>query len=145
MGSKITTLAMAAAMAAFVLIAPASADLAPMLGDWNNVNPNTRGLVRISIVETAGTIEVHVWGACHPDPCDWGAVKATPYAPNVDTPLPAHTEYLQADFTTSFSTTTLVIGPAPPGPNGELRAFALTRFTDNSHRPAFANAMSFRH
>jgi hypothetical protein len=143
MGSKITALAMAAATAAFVLIAPASADLDPMLGDWNNVSPNTRGIVRISIVETAGTIEVHVWGACHPDPCDWGAVKATVYAANVDAPLPAHADYLQADFTTSFSATTLIIGPAPVM-DGELRAIALTHYTDGSRRSANALVMSFK-
>jgi hypothetical protein len=144
MGSKITALAMAAATAAFVLIAPASGELDPMLGDWNNVSPNTRGIVRISIVRTAGAIEVHVWGACHPDPCDWGAVKATLYAANVDAPLPAHADYLQADFTTGFSSTTLIIGPAPAA-GGELRAIALTRFTDRSGRSADAYAMSFKH
>jgi len=145
MGSKITKLAMAAAMSALVLIAPASADLDPMLGEWNNVSPNTRGIVRTSIVDSGRAIEVHVWAACHPDPCDWGAVKATAYGANVDAPLPAHAEYLQADFTTSFSATTLIIGPAPFGPDGELPAIALTRFTDGSRCSAYAYAMSFKH
>jgi hypothetical protein len=144
MASKITTFAIAAATA-LALIAPASADLEPMLGDWNNVSPNTRGIVRISIVDADGAIEVHVWARCHPYLCDWGAVKATPYGADVDASLPAHAEYLQADFTTSFSTTTLVIGPAPVGPNGELRAITLGRFTDGSRRSAYAYPMAFRH
>jgi hypothetical protein len=113
MGSKLKVLGLAAAIAALVLIGPASATLAQLLGNWTNVDSNTRDIVRNLITDAGGAIQVQAWGACSPTPCDWGTVKATPYAPNVSSPLPADAQYLQAEFTTSFSVATLVIGPAP--------------------------------
>jgi len=41
-------------------------------GDWQNVDPNTRGIVEIVI---AGR-KVHPFGACHPSACDQGVIKA---------------------------------------------------------------------
>ncbi len=144
MGSKLKVLGLAAAIAALVLIGPASATLAQLLGNWTNVDSNTRDIVRNLITDAGGAIQVQAWGACSPTPCDWGTVKATPYAPNVSSPLPADAQYLQAEFTTSFSVATLVIGPAPTAPNGELSVIALTRFTDNSGRSAYASADLFK-
>jgi hypothetical protein len=111
MGSKFKLLELAAVMAALVLTGPTSADLKQLLGDWKNVDPNTRDIVRIVVTDAGGAVEVHVWGACHPTPCDWGVVKAVPYASNVDAPLPANAEYLQANYPESFAQTIVIIGP----------------------------------
>jgi hypothetical protein len=58
-------------------------DLRRLLGDWGNINPDAGGLVRIVITEEAGQLVIHPYGACHPDPCDWGEAPATAYARNV--------------------------------------------------------------
>ena len=132
----------AIAAAALVFSGPASATLAELLGDWKNVDAKTRNIVRLEIANIGEATEVHAWGACVPNPCDWGAVNATPYAPNVSAPLPADAQYLQAEFVTGFSVVTLVIGPSP-APGGELRTIALRRFTDDSRRSAYAFADAF--
>jgi hypothetical protein len=132
-----------AAAAALLFNGPASATLAELLGNWHNVNANTRGIVRIEITNAGGATMVHAWGACHPKPCDWGSVRATRFAPNVSSPLPASTQYLEAVFKTGFSLNTLVIGPSP-APGGVLRSVTLTRFTDNSRRSAYADTEGFK-
>jgi hypothetical protein len=140
---KALALGFAAAMAAAALIRPASATIGQLLGDWKNVNPNTRDIVRIMITDVGGAVEVHIWGACSPTPCDWGVVRAIPYAPNVSEPLPADAQYLEADYPQSFAQKKVIIGPAP-GLGGELRAISLTRFTDNSGRSNDANTDLFK-
>jgi hypothetical protein len=142
MGSTIRLLGLAVIAAAFVLIRPASANLVELLGDWHNVDSKTRGLVRIVVAEAGGEIEVHAWGACHPTACDWGTERATPYAPDVDTPLPAGAQYLLAEFPTTFSNTLLIISPAVES-NGQLEVTSLGRFTDGSRRSNHAQAELF--
>jgi hypothetical protein len=141
MRSKVTLLVAIAAVLA--ITGPASATLPELLGNWKNVNANTPNIVRLEITNAGGTIDVHAWGACSPKPCDWGTKQAVPYAPNVSAPLPAQAQYLQVEYTTSFSVVTLVVGPSP-APGGQLRATALTRFTDKSGRSAYAATDSFK-
>ena len=131
----------AIAAAALVFSGPASATLAELLGTWTNAS--SRDIVKLEITDAGGAIQVHAWGACVPNPCDWGAVNATPYAPNVSSPLPADAQYLQAEFKTSFSVVTLVIGPSP-AKGGQLNTIALTQFTDKSGRSAYASAEAFK-
>jgi hypothetical protein len=141
MRSKATLLV--AAAAALVLTGPASATLPELIGNWKNINPATRDLVRVEITDAGGAINVHAWGACSPNPCDLGTVKAVPFAPDVSAPLPADGQYLQAEFPESFAAKTLIIGPAPT-PGGELTTLFLTRFTDNSGRSAYAAVDKFK-
>jgi len=54
-----------------------------LLGNWVNVNPATRGLVRINLQFTGGAFTVHPFGACVPTPCDWGSKNGITYADNV--------------------------------------------------------------
>jgi hypothetical protein len=125
-----------AAIAALVLIRPASAN--ELLGDWHNINPETRGLVRVVIDEMGGAVRVHAWGVCHPMPCDWGTVRAIPYAPDVDTPLPMGAKYLLAEFTTTFSRTLLIIRTSAESP-GQLEVTYLGQFTDGRGRSNHAD------
>lgn len=53
-----------------------------LLGQWINVNPGTRNLVRL-VLEQTGTFHVHAYGACTPTPCDWGQQPGIVYATNV--------------------------------------------------------------
>jgi hypothetical protein len=142
MPSKLALLGFVATMVATSIFAPpASGHLVELLGDWRNVDSNTRGLVRIVIAEAADAIEVHAWGACHPSLCDWGTVKALPYAPNVDTRLPAGAQYLLATFTTSFSETLLIIGPSTSSET--LSVLEMGRFTRGNGRSNHAHAELF--
>jgi hypothetical protein len=48
---KMLALAIVAAAATTVFTGPASATLGQLLGDWKNVNSNTRDIVRIMVTE----------------------------------------------------------------------------------------------
>jgi len=50
----------------------------PFSGLWTNVDPNTDDITRIEISPVEAQLSVHVWGACTPTECDWGAVQGTP-------------------------------------------------------------------
>ena len=119
------------------------AGLADLLGDWENVDSATRGIIRIQVADNGGAMQVRAFGACTPTPCDWGAVPATAYAPNVGTQVSAGTEYLLARFPTSFAEKEMIIGPTSAG-GGQLQAVVLTRFTDGSRRSNYASTNLFR-
>ena len=43
-----------------------------LLGSWVNQNPSTNGLTEIVINNNeSGHLQVHVWGKCEPEDCDW--------------------------------------------------------------------------
>jgi hypothetical protein len=138
---KVKSVAIAAVLTTVASLRLASAGIDDLMGDWRNADPATRGIVRIAISGGAEAIDVHIWGACHPSPCDWGSVKASAFAANVNAALPEDTVYLQADFLTSFSMTRVIVGPVAPG--GPLQTLSLTHFTDGSNRSDYATASSF--
>ena len=109
--------------------APATPAQAPAVankldGTWVNVDPKTRGLVRIVIDQK----KVHPYGACHPDPCDWGELKAKSFAATVDS---YYATALLAKYTTSFSRSEITLSLEA---DGRLRAEVFTHFTDGSGR-----------
>ena len=93
-------------------------------GTWVNVNPGTRGLVRIVIDGS----NIHPFGACHPNPCDWGIVQGRSFAAGADSRDAAA---MTAQVITSFSETTLTLARET---DERLRCDAFTHFTDNSNR-----------
>jgi len=141
MPTKVKSFVLAATLTILLTMRPASAGIADLLGDWRNTDPATRDIVRILISENEGSIEIHVWGACHPNPCDWGSAKALAYAPSVSAGLPEDAAYLLADFPTRFAITQVIVGPTPT--DGPLQALKLTRFTDGSRRSDYATASLF--
>jgi hypothetical protein len=48
----------------------------PWVGEWVNVDPNTRGMTRLEIAPTTGGYTFHGYGKCHPSDCDWGQTPA---------------------------------------------------------------------
>ena len=44
-------------------------------GSWLNNDPQTRDITRIVITRRGNDFEVHAWGACHPQDCDWGTAR----------------------------------------------------------------------
>ncbi|HVS14344.1 MAG TPA: hypothetical protein VMV46_10485 [Thermoanaerobaculia bacterium] len=58
-------------------------DLGALVGSWHACDQQTRGLVRVDLAKKGSDLTVHVFGACQPTPCDWGAVEGIAYAENV--------------------------------------------------------------
>jgi hypothetical protein len=96
-------------------------------GIWANVDPRTRGLVRIEIHGK----KIHPYGACHPNPCDWGVLKAKSFAANVDSAIATA---LVAKYNTNFSRAEITLALEA---DGRLRAEVFTHFTDGSGRADF--------
>ena len=74
----------AAAVLTVVALSGSAAATSPtgnLVGTWNNVDPNTRGTVQVVIsAGSNGALKVHVFGACHPTPCDNGTTSAFDYS-----------------------------------------------------------------
>ncbi|SNS21872.1 hypothetical protein SAMN05421770_10133 [Granulicella rosea] len=102
-------------------------------GDWTNVDPKTRGLVRILIDGRT----VHPFGACHPTACDQGVTEAQPFASKVEN---HDVVALLASVITSFNKTLLI---ASLEADGRLRVQTLTHFTDRSNRADYATIQYF--
>jgi hypothetical protein len=105
------------------------------LGAWVNIDPNTRGVLKLYVSLVGQNVLVHAWGACHPTPCDWGEVKAEPYGSTVSSSISSDTTIFQGVFKPAFAETTFFIRP-----EGEerLRFERSTRFTDNSGRANYS-------
>jgi hypothetical protein len=56
---------------------------APILGTWVNCDLNTQGLIHLVLTAKENEITVHGFGACQPNPCDWGVVDGLVFADNV--------------------------------------------------------------
>jgi hypothetical protein len=50
----------------------------PFVGTWTNVDPSTGGIVRATVQPISGNVvTLSLFGACSPDPCEWGPTRAT--------------------------------------------------------------------
>ncbi|HHE32836.1 MAG TPA: hypothetical protein ENL07_09520 [Chlorobaculum parvum] len=110
-------------------------------GHWKNIDSNTRGITTLKITGNANALKMHAWGKCHPNDCDWGAVKAYAYAPNVSAPMQSSARAVSAIYTTSFSQTLVVVKAID---NNKLRAEVFTRFSDNSNRSNYTATYTFK-
>jgi hypothetical protein len=69
---------------------------ADFVGTWQNINPNTRGIVKVVI---APDMSMHMWGACTPTPCDNGTAPLTTFGTTVtDTNHRAATAHYKFSF-----------------------------------------------
>lgn len=116
---------------------PLRAQLGQFQGNWINTNSATKSLVRLVIRGT----EVHPFGKCHPNPCDWGELPAVAYGPSTGAAVRRSAEALVATRHTSYSEVIFVIEPVR---NHDLRVSTFTRFTDNSGRTPFTVTEFFR-
>lgn len=121
----------------FAAASPLCAQLAQFQGNWVNTNTGPKSLVSVDIRGT----EVHPFGACHPNPCDWGELRAVAYGPSVGAAVQRSAEALVAIRHTSYSVVILLIEPSR---NHDLRVSTFTRFTDNSGRSPFTVTEFFR-
>jgi hypothetical protein len=138
---KVLKLTGVVALAALAFTNPASANINDFIGVWKNVNNHDRGVIRLTINHSGPSINVHVWGNCQPTPCDWGTVKAMPYGGGVQSPLPAETEVIRAEYKQGFAQRQVIIHKAP---NNELRVEVLTHFTDTSGRSDYHDTDLFK-
>lgn len=58
-------------------------DPTPLTGTWHSTDKNTGGIVKLVLTERDGALAVHAYGACEPEPCDWGEVRGEVFAANV--------------------------------------------------------------
>lgn len=98
-----------------------------LVGTWVNSDHDTRDLVRLMISLKANQIYVHAFGACYPNPCDWGLVEARMYAETVATiPGIAFVANYKFEFAEVLLTGHVF--------KGALFVESLTHFTDASGR-----------
>lgn len=113
---------------ATALVSPAIAAPGDFVGTWVNKDANTRGITRL-VITSAGnnTLNIQVFGKCHPTDCDWGTKKLVTYGLNVqDT---NHT-YATANYNQSFANSLLTLGLA----SKQIMLQGYTQFIDNSGR-----------
>jgi hypothetical protein len=67
------------ALTAIMGVVDARAAPADFFGTWENTNPSSNGVVRI-VIDKSG---VRMFGACTPDPCDYGQVRFITFGGNV--------------------------------------------------------------
>jgi hypothetical protein len=120
----------------------AFAQVSRFTGNWTNVNPSTRGLVRIEVTSSGGSLSVHAWGACSPSPCDWGSKPAIAYAPNVGANPVTTARAVSARFVTGFDETLIILKPVIDARH--LSAETYTHFTDKSGRSPYVTVETLR-
>lgn len=93
------------------------------LGQWDNTDPNTRGITRVEVFKKDGKMRVRAWGRCHPTECYWGESEANSI---IDGEPFLHVLWME-----SFKDETQKITIAP---SGELKVESSCHFTDDSGR-----------
>ena len=102
----------------------------PLIGTWVNCDHQTRSLVRLMIEPNGKEVTVHAFGACTPNPCDWGKVQGMIYAENVTSRTVVA---FAATYTFGFAQVVLTAHLL----KGALMVESFTHFTDNSNRADF--------
>lgn len=111
---------------------PPSAKVDRFVGQWVNENPQTDGINRVEIQHRLNSLEVHVWGRCHPVDCAWGTER-TDVSDSDD-------GVLSITWRKSFMIESQQISILP---DGRLQVVGHTRFTDNSGRPEMDSTYYF--
>jgi hypothetical protein len=108
-----------------------------LLGTWVNVNPTTRGLVKVVLRLVGPQFIVQPYGASEPRPFDWGVRAGVVYADNRGGTQPCA---FTATFSTQFKETIL----AGHLRNDLLVVEAFHHFTDVSGRADYYSREIFR-
>jgi hypothetical protein len=116
------------------------AQVGELIGDWKNIDPNTRGLTRVLITESGTDVVFHAWGRCHPTDCDWTPVPGNLYGRTVKDNLTSTAHAISALSRTGFSETLIIAHFTAPN---QLQVETMTRFTDGSGRTSYATVEPF--
>jgi hypothetical protein len=111
--------------------APAAARFEDLAGSWVNVDSASKGVVKLEVGGTAREPTVQLFGACTPNPCDWGEVSGVSFATAAADDLGAKTESILAFYETDTARRTVVLKRRD---DGQLRAEIYSEFTDGSNR-----------
>jgi hypothetical protein len=112
-----------------------SAQADQFAGRWKNIDPNTRGLTTLEIALRGATVDIQVWGRCHPRDCVWGHASGTiyttlPEASN-ESSSPEPTQVISTSYVHSFAEAILIICQVE---NGRIQVELLRKYTDQSGR-----------
>lgn len=78
------------------------ADSGDFIGEWVNVDSQTRGITRFVLTSTAepDVLQIEVFGKCHPTDCDWGKENLALYGASVSD---NDYQFASARYETSFA------------------------------------------
>lgn len=113
-----------------------AAQVARFDGVWVNPSPSG-GLIKVVIQDG----QVHAYGVCHPNPCDWGITNATVYAGSVSDNVKKQARAMVATYRQGSTETILVITPQGAA---DLQVEMYTRFTGADRRSPYTKAETFR-
>ncbi len=121
-------------MAAIMMLVAASAlaQVSRFSGVWKDTG-TSGGIVRLEVTGSPDALQLQAWGACTPDPCDWGRVRAWAYSDAAGTPITEATA-ISATFTTSFAERIVILSLRDMR---RMRVDTYTRFTDTSGRASY--------
>jgi hypothetical protein len=106
-------------------------DPTPLVGDWANTNPASRGIVRVVVEARQGALTVRAFGAGSPAPLDWGVVPVeSVYADGIAS---ARGHAWRAAWDFGYLETVLEANLS----QGLLIVAALNRFKDGSGRSSY--------
>ena len=121
---------MALTIGFFMMGTAVAADINQYKGKWINTDKNTRGITKIVFAgDGGGKMNVHVWGKCSPQDCDWGWKPCNS----------CYDGHLSARYQNSIKNLTINLIS-----RGKLKVKVHTRFTDNSGRSERENTYTFR-
>jgi hypothetical protein len=103
------------------------------LGDWKNVDPTSRGLLRIVVDRTS----IHPYWSCAETTCDWGRIRTQSFASQVEA---QDTVALLAtlDDRVARRVITLMLEA-----DGRLKVQTFSHFTDGSKRSDYVETDYF--
>jgi hypothetical protein len=127
-----------AALGGMSLARPAQAAPADFIGNWVNIDPTTRDIVRLRVGGPASALKVQVFGACSPTPCDWGLAGLITYGDNVSDP---DHKYGTAAYAFGFKQTALTFQLID---SNTLVVHDYNRFTDGSGRQNYHDRGVFK-
>jgi hypothetical protein len=81
-------------------------DVSALLGTWWNTDKATRGISKLVLSEAGPSLLVQAFGACQPEPCDWGTAKAVSFSASVTS---REAIAFTAHFDFGFMQTTLAV------------------------------------
>jgi hypothetical protein len=97
---------------------------ASLLGNWKNVDPHTRGLLRIVVDRSS----IHPYWSCGGSECEWGRVRTQSFASHVE----GHDiAALLANFNNTFSQRVITLMLEA---DGRLKVQVFTHFLDGDER-----------
>jgi hypothetical protein len=137
----VTTALLAFSGPAFASATPPAPNPA-LFHTWANTNAATRNVVDIVVTRSKGGILVDGFGACSPNPCEWGNIPGTVFGKSVSS---VTGNSFEANWNFGFARTVLLATLTKPGGIPTLVVKEFTTFTDKSGRSNFTVTEKFVH